>query len=54
MNHLRRALALLLILADLVSRVLIAPTILPVGAITSFLGAPVFLHLLLKGGSRGA
>lgn len=46
--------ALLLILADLVSRVLIAPTILPVGAITSFLGAPVFLYLLLKGGSRRA
>ncbi len=46
--------ALLLILADLVSRVLIAPTILPVGAITSFLGAPVFLYLLLKGGSRSA
>ena len=42
------------ILADLVSRVLIAPTILPVGAITSFLGAPVFLYLLLKGGSRSA
>lgn len=46
--------ALLLILADLVSRVLIAPTILPVGAITSFLGAPVFLYLLLKGGARRA
>ena len=46
--------ALLLILADLVSRMLIAPTILPVGAITSFLGAPVFLYLLLKGGSRSA
>ena len=46
--------ALLLILADLISRVLIAPTILPVGAITSFLGAPVFLYLLLKGGSRSA
>ena len=46
--------ALLLILADLVSRVLIAPVILPVGAITSFLGAPVFLYLLLKGGARRA
>lgn len=46
--------ALLLILADLVSRTLIAPTMLPVGAITSFLGAPVFLYLLLKGGARRA
>ncbi len=44
--------ALLLILADLVSRVLIAPVILPVGAITSFLGAPVFLWLLLRKGGR--
>ena len=44
--------ALLLIMADLVSRVVIAPVELPVGAITSFLGAPVFLYLLLKGGSR--
>lgn len=46
--------ALLLIMADLVSRVVIAPVELPVGAITSFLGAPVFLYLLLKGGSRRA
>ena len=46
--------ALLLLLADLVSRVLIAPVILPVGAITSFLGAPVFLYLLLKGGAARA
>ena len=42
--------ALLLLLADLLCRVVIAPVILPVGAVTSFLGAPVFLYLLLKGG----
>lgn len=46
--------ALLLLLADLVSRIVIAPVVLPVGAITSFLGAPVFLYLLLKGGGRRA
>lgn len=46
--------ALLLLLADLVSRIVIAPVVLPVGAITSFLGAPVFLYLLLKGGERRA
>lgn len=46
--------ALLLLLADLVSRIVITPVVLPVGAITSFLGAPVFLYLLLKGGGRRA
>ncbi|MGI6012810.1 MAG: FecCD family ABC transporter permease [Oscillospiraceae bacterium] len=42
--------ALLLILADLFSRTVMAPVILPIGAITSFLGAPMFLFLLFKGG----
>ena len=42
--------ALLLVLADTFGRLIIAPVILPVGAITSFLGAPVFLTLLIKGG----
>ena len=46
--------AALLLLADWASRVIIAPVELPVGAITSFLGAPVFLALLLKGGGRNA
>ena len=41
--------AALLILADLVSRTVMAPVILPIGALTSFLGAPVFLILLFKG-----
>lgn len=40
--------ALLLILADLVSRTVMAPIILPIGALTSFLGAPMFLFLLFK------
>ncbi len=44
--------SLLLLLADLFSRTVIAPVELPVGAVTSFLGAPVFLYLLLKGGRR--
>ena len=46
--------SLLLVLADLACRVIIAPVILPVGAVTSFLGAPVFLYLLLKGGGSRA
>ncbi|MGI6174748.1 MAG: FecCD family ABC transporter permease [Christensenellales bacterium] len=41
--------ALLLILADTFGRLVIAPVILPIGAITSFLGAPVFLYLLFRG-----
>ena len=41
--------ALLLILADTFARLVIAPVILPIGAITSFLGAPMFLYLLFRG-----
>jgi iron complex transport system permease protein len=40
---------LLLILADTFARLIIAPVILPIGAITSFLGAPMFLYLLYRG-----
>ena len=42
--------ALLLTLADLVARTIIAPIILPIGALTAFLGAPMFIFLLFKGG----
>lgn len=41
--------ALLLLLADTFGRLIIAPVILPIGAITSFLGAPMFLFLLFRG-----
>lgn len=44
----------LLLLGDLFARVAISPVILPIGAITSFLGGPLFLYLLFKGGSRHA
>lgn len=40
--------ALLLLLADLVSRTVLAPVTIPVGIITSFAGAPLFLYLLLR------
>lgn len=46
--------ALLLILADTFGRLVIAPVILPIGAITSFLGAPMFLYLLFRGLGRSA
>ena len=39
--------------ADVLSRVVIPPTVLPIGSITAFLGAPVFLSILLKGGRHG-
>ena len=44
--------AILLLAGDLVSRVVVSPVILPIGAITSFLGAPLFLYLLFKGKNR--
>jgi len=44
--------ALLLLLSDTLARVVLAPVVLPIGAITSFLGAPLFLYLLFKGVSK--
>lgn len=44
--------ALLLLLGDLLARTAISPVILPIGAITSFLGGPLFLYLLFKGGKK--
>jgi iron complex transport system permease protein len=39
---------LLLISADLIARRIVAPIILPVGAITAFMGAPLFLYMIMK------
>lgn len=41
--------ACIMLASDLVCRMIISPIILPIGAITSFLGAPLFLWLLFKG-----
>ena len=41
--------ALFLLLSDTVARTLFSPVILPVGILTSFIGAPLFLFLLLRG-----
>lgn len=38
----------LLLFADLVGRVAIAPTVLPVGVITAFIGGPLFLYLIIR------
>jgi iron complex transport system permease protein len=40
--------AALLALADLVSRMLIAPAELPIGILTSLIGAPFFIGLLMQ------
>lgn len=40
--------AVLLLVADIVARQLIAPIVLPVGAITAFLGGPLLLYLLIR------
>ncbi|WP_457612270.1 FecCD family ABC transporter permease [Methanocaldococcus sp.] len=40
--------ALLLVIADLMSRILLAPVVLPVGILTSFIGAPLFIYLIIK------
>ena len=44
--------AVLLLVADVASRVILPPTVLPIGALTSFLGAPLFLYLCMKGGNK--
>lgn len=44
--------AFLLLASDTISRTVIAPVVIPVGAITAFMGAPLFLYLLVKGYRR--
>ena len=41
--------ASLLLFADLIARLAMAPAELPIGIVTAFLGAPFFLYLLLRG-----
>ena len=40
--------AILLNLADMLSRVIVAPSEFPIGIITAFVGAPVFLYILIR------
>ena len=42
----------LLLASDMLCHVIVAPLILPISAITSFVGAPIFIYLLFKGVSR--
>lgn len=41
--------AFLLLVSDTLARIIIAPILLPVGVITSFMGAPMFIYLLIRG-----
>lgn len=40
--------AVLLVFSDTVARIVIPPVILPVGAVTAFLGVPLFVYLVVK------
>jgi len=40
--------AILIVLADLLARTVVAPTELPVGAMTALVGAPVFIYLMRR------
>ncbi|MBQ9690221.1 MAG: iron ABC transporter permease, partial [Candidatus Methanomethylophilaceae archaeon] len=40
--------SLLLIVADIISRTVVAPNILPIGVVTSCIGGPLFIFLILK------
>lgn len=39
----------LLLFADILARTLLSPAVIPVGIITSFMGAPMFIYILIKG-----
>lgn len=40
--------AILLLVSDIACRAIVPPVVLPIGALTSFLGAPLFLYLIIK------
>jgi iron complex transport system permease protein len=40
--------AIFLILCDTIARTVLAPTEIPIGAITAIIGAPLFIHLLKR------
>ena len=40
--------SLLLVVADIISRTIVAPNLLPIGVVTSCIGGPLFLFLILK------
>lgn len=45
--------AALLLIADILARIVVQPAELPIGIIMALIGAPVFLHLVLRRGALG-
>ncbi|QGY38954.1 iron chelate uptake ABC transporter family permease subunit [Pseudodesulfovibrio cashew] len=43
---------LLLLVSDTVARLILAPHVLPVSVLTAFMGAPVFIYLIIRGQQR--
>jgi iron complex transport system permease protein len=44
--------AIVMVLADLVARTIIAPIEIPVGIVTAVIGGPFFIWLLIRGRAR--
>lgn len=44
--------AIILLLSDIIARMAVASVVLPISAITSFVGAPIFLYLLMRRAHR--
>ena len=40
--------AAFLVITDLIARTIIAPTIIPVGVMTSFIGGPLFIYFIIR------
>ena len=45
--------ATLVLAADIVARIVVSPAELPLGIVTAIVGAPFFLHLVLRRGVNG-
>jgi iron complex transport system permease protein len=45
--------AVLMLVADIAARMLVRPAELPIGIVMAIIGAPLFLHLVLKRGIGG-
>jgi iron complex transport system permease protein len=41
--------ALLLLVSDTAARLMLAPHVLPVSVLTAFMGAPLFMYLIIRG-----
>ncbi len=44
--------SLLILIADTVARLMLAPHVIPVSILTAFMGAPVFIYLIVRGGRK--